>query len=300
MDHKKTLPRGTSPRARLGEVTGVSEGMRAAPAPALRSYLGPYEGYRLSGFGPGVHLGTPAPELTVVLSLDAPVSISTTSHPAQPAGAWNALASGLATTAVTIEHDGNQHGIQLALTPAGSRALLGVPAAALGAWIVDLDDVLGSDATELADRIAAQPQWPARFAILDEVLLRRCGESAVDANLTRAWHLLTGTEVRRVADVARDIGWSRRHLVTRFTAEFGIGPKDTMRVARFDRSKRLQRRRPDLTLADVATRCGFYDQAHLAREWRSIAGVPPSRWRADEMFPLVQDDDLADGALSRA
>ncbi|MGW0044619.1 helix-turn-helix domain-containing protein [Rhodococcus sp. NPDC003348] len=281
-------------------MTGVSQGMRAAPAAPLRPYLGPYEGYRLSGFEAGVHLGTPAPELTVVLSLDAPVTIAATSHPAQPAGAWDALASGLATTAVAIEHDGNQHGVQLALTPAGSRALLGVPAAALGAWIVDLDDVLGSDATELADRIAAESEWPARFAILDDVLLRRCGDSGVDDNLARAWHLLTGTTARRVADVARDIGWSRRHLVTRFTAEFGIGPKDAMRVARFDRSKRLQRRLPGLSLADVAARCGFYDQAHLAREWRSLAGVPPSRWRAEELFPLVQDECPAGEAPSRA
>lgn len=274
--------------------------MRAAPAAPLRPLLGPYEGYRLSGFDSGVHLGTPAPELTVVIALDAPVAISTTSHPQQPAGAWDTLASGLSTRAVTIEHDGNQHGIQLALTPAGSRALLGMPAAALGAWIVDLGDVLGSDAGELADRIAAEPRWPARFAILDEILLRRCLDAAVDERLARAWRLLTGPGAPRVHDVARDIGWSRRHLITRFTAEFGIGPKDAMRVARFDRSKRLQLRRPGLTLADVAASCGFYDQAHLAREWRSLAGVPPSRWRAAELFPLVQDDVPADGAPSRA
>lgn len=288
--------------ASLGEVTGVSEGMRAAPATPLRSYLGPYEGYRLVGYGPGVHLGTPAPEVTVVLSLDAPVVITTTSHPDQPEGAWDALASGLATTAVTIAHDGNQHGVQLALTPAGSRALLGVPSAALGAWIVDLGDVLGSDTTELVDRIAAEPLWPRRFAILDEILLRRVsgGESSIDPHLQRAWHLLTGPGAPRVTDVARDVGWSRRHLITRFTAEYGIGPKDAMRVARFDRSKRLQRRSPDMTLAAVAAHCGFADQSHLAREWRSLAGVPPSTWRADEQFPLVQDAEDAQRASSRA
>ncbi|EME21383.1 helix-turn-helix domain-containing protein [Rhodococcus triatomae] len=281
-------------------MTGVSQGARALPAPPLRSFLGPYAGYRLSGYPPGVHLGMPAPELTVVVSLDSPLAVTATAHPEQPAGAWGALASGLATSAVTIAHDGTQHGVQLALTPAGSRALLGAPAGALGAWIVDLRDVLGPDARELTERIAAEPGWPGRFAILDEVLLRRAVDDAVDRNLARAWQRLTSPGAPRVADVAREIGWSRRHLVGRFTAEFGVGPKDAMRVARFHRSKGLQQLCPSMTLADVAARCGFYDQAHLAREWRALAGVPPSRWRADEQFPLVQDDARFDGASSGA
>jgi AraC-like DNA-binding protein len=277
---------------------GVSDGARALPAPPLRPFLGPYAGYRLSGYPPGVHLGMPAPELTVVVSLDEPLAVTATAHPEQPAGAWGALASGLATSAVSIAHDGNQHGVQLALTPAGSRALLGVPAGAIGAWIVDLRDVLGPDARELAERIATEPGWPERFAILDEVLVRRAVDDTLDSNLARAWRRLTAPDAPRGADVAREIGWSRRYLVTRFTAEFGIGPKDAMRVARFDRSRQLQRLRPSATLADVAARCGFYDQAHLAREWRALAGVPPSRWRAEERFPLVQDDEPHERAVS--
>jgi AraC-like DNA-binding protein len=41
------------------------------------------------------------------------------------------------------------------------------------------------------------------------------------------------------------------------------------------------------TLATLATECGFYDQAHLAREFRALAGCPPSQWLAEE-FRFVQ------------
>ena len=37
----------------------------------------------------------------------------------------------------------------------------------------------------------------------------------------------------------------------------------------------------------LAAECGFYDQAHLAREFRALAGCPPSQWLAEE-FRFVQ------------
>ena len=35
-------------------------------------------------------------------------------------------------------------------------------------------------------------------------------------------------------------------------------------------------------LAGLAADCGYYDQAHLAREFRELAGCPPSAWLAEE------------------
>lgn len=260
-----------------------------------------YEGYRLRGFPPGVHLGLPSTDLTVVLALDEPVDIVRAAAPGQGPGRFTALASGLATVPVAIAHSGYQHGIQLSLTPRGARALLGVPTAAIGAWIVDLADVLGADAHELLDRIAATPSWSGRFAILDRVLLRRLGRAAdrgVEAPLARAWCALVADRARPVGEVADDLGWSRRYLTARFTAEYGVGPKEVARLARFTRSRLLVGAYPARRLADVAARCGYYDQAHLAREWRELAGVPPSRWREREVFPIVQDDDLLRGEHS--
>ncbi len=38
-----------------------------------------------------------------------------------------------------------------------------------------------------------------------------------------------------------------------------------------------------VVLADLATECGYYDQAHLAREFRDLAGCPPSALLAEEL-----------------
>jgi AraC-like DNA-binding protein len=45
----------------------------------------------------------------------------------------------------------------------------------------------------------------------------------------------------------------------------------------------------------VAAVCGFYDQAHLNREWRELAGCSPTTWLAEEL-PSVQDGAVEVGA----
>lgn len=70
-----------------------------------------------------------------------------------------------------------------------------------------------------------------------------------------------------------------RQLRRRFVAAVGYGPKTFERIARFQRFLRLARspagRR--LGLAQLAARAGHADQAHLGREYRRLAGLPPRR-----------------------
>ncbi|BEK98608.1 AraC family transcriptional regulator [Nocardia seriolae] len=278
----------------MERVAGVSEGASGVPDPRLRAFVLGYEGYLLRGFAPGTHVGMPGSTLTVIVTIGEPIDIAVSSQPGQLGGRWDMLASGLTTHPAVIVHNGFQHGVQLNLTPGGCRALFGMPAAALGSWIVDLSDVLGPCALELRERLSPLSSWPQRFAVLDEILLRRVRPVPWDDGLARAWTLLSGPDPAvRVAAVADEIGWSRRHLGNRFSAEFGITPKDAVRVARFERSHRLLRDPVLPPLAEVAAISGYYDQAHMAREWRELAGMPPSVWREREEFPFVQDREVA-------
>jgi transcriptional regulator GlxA family with amidase domain len=108
----------------------------------------------------------------------------------------------------------------------------------------------------------------------------------------QAWRLIRrGGGRTPVAGVASDVGWSTRHLEQRFRGEFGITPKAAVRITRFERSVDAARD-PRRRLADVAAECGYADQAHLAREWRDLAGRPPSRWRVEDDLAFVQDEPM--------
>ncbi|MFF4649664.1 helix-turn-helix domain-containing protein [Streptomyces sp. NPDC001380] len=291
----------------LREAAGepVADTAAGLPCAALRPLVHRYVGYRYRGFPPGVHLGLPSPHLTVVVSLGAPVRVAL--RPDGEPRLHASLAGGLHVRPVLLPHDGEQYGVQLELTPYGARALFGAPAAELAASVVDLPELLGGAAALLPERLAREPDWAGRFALLDALLARRADPAAAPRpELAHAWRRLTrpggpgtagdgppaaGGPVAGgpVAGVARELGWSRRHLSGRFTAEFGLSPTAAVRVARFHRSRRLLQRPGPRTLAAVAAACGYFDQAHMAREWRGLAGMPASAWLAAGEPPVPGD-----------
>jgi AraC-like DNA-binding protein len=272
----------------------VNEYAQARPSPALRPYVAFYSGYRQRGLPAGTHRGLPSPYLTLILTIDEPLVIAAHPDRRQAPGRYATLIGGLHLSPVLIAMDGAQSGVQVAVNPLGCGALFGPPAAEFANVDTDFAAVAGDTVVaELRERLQLAGSWPARFAALDEVLCRRIRERAVHPGVAHVFGRLleTGGDVA-MADLAGEVGWSARHLTDRFRAEVGLRPKEAARVVRFDRARR--RLRPGARLADIAADTGYFDQAHLAREFHSLAGCSPSRWLADE-FDFVQADvQLAD------
>jgi AraC-like DNA-binding protein len=288
----------------------VDEHHRYRPGEPLRRYVAWYTGYRQRGVAPATHRGLPSPYLTMIFTLDEPLSIEVHPDPGQPPGEFGTLLGGLHSTPALIRHDGAQSGIQLALKPPGVRALLGLPAGELAELDVPAEAVLGGVGAELRERVRGACGWPERFAVLDEILLRQvltAKDEAVAPEVLWSWRqLLQAGGAVRVADLAAGTGWSGRHLASRFRAEIGLTPKAAARVVRFDRARRRlvehagaganqngANQNGGYQLADLAAETGYFDQAHLAREFRALAGVPPSQWLAEE-FRNVQAGTWAD------
>ncbi|MEV6977030.1 helix-turn-helix domain-containing protein [Kitasatospora sp. NPDC093806] len=298
----------TAAGAAAATLDPVDEAVRVRPATALRPYVAWYSGYRQRGLPPALHRGLPSPYLTFILTLDEPLTMAGHPDPAQPPGRYGTLLGGLHTAPALISHDGRQSGIQLAVHPLAARALFGLPAGELAGLDVPAEAVLGAVAARLQEAVQEARDWPERFAALDGALLRLARPSgAVPPEVVQAWRLLRRSGgALPVAALARETGWSERYLQDRFRRETGLAPKAAARVIRFDRARRLLAvPGPPLRLAELAARCGYFDQAHLAREFRALAGCAPSRWLAEEgpqavKFRNVQGEGAEPAAEWRA
>jgi AraC-like DNA-binding protein len=262
------------------------------PAACLRPFIARYGGFRISGHSFGATRGLPSRHVTVMLGLGEPFRIA-------GIGSFTSFVAGLHACANVVEGAnalatrGDIAGIHLVLKPLGTRMLLGAPAGILAARVLHLEDVLGAGVhAELQSRLRAASTWSDRFDILDEVLARRLSAPDPMGELHWAWRRITAQCGRTcIQDLAREIGWSRRHLSERFRVEIGVAPKTLARIARFEQACALLKRAP-AKIADIAAAAGYHDQSHMTREWRALGGCTPKTWIKEEL-PFVQDYELA-------
>ncbi len=269
----------------------VTEWVTRSPAPALRPFIREYCGYRLEGHPAGVHRGLPSRHMTFIVSIGPPVDVIRQTDPGQAPSRYGCVLSGLQASSALIAHDGNQEGVEIELTPLGSRALLGAPARALWNQTLEWADVVGGAGHELWERLQVAPSWAERFAACDDVLLRVGREEQVVPELAESWRMVVGSGGQvTVRDLAVETGWSRQHLTRRFRDEFGLAPKLAARVVRFERAQRLLRAAPPhISIAQVAAGCGYYDHAHLDRDFAELAGCSPSELLTEDL-PSFQDE----------
>ncbi|MBA3898201.1 MAG: AraC family transcriptional regulator, partial [Sphingomonadaceae bacterium] len=111
-------------------------------------------------------------------------------------------------------------------------------------------------------------------------LTRRLAEATpVGAAQAHAVGLLTHRADLDIAAVAREIGWSRKHLAARVRNAVGVGPRSYRRLLRFSRLiQKLDTTKPDW--AGLAADIGYADQSHLIREFREFAGMTPGDYLA--------------------
>jgi transcriptional regulator GlxA family with amidase domain len=73
---------------------------------------------------------------------------------------------------------------------------------------------------------------------------------------------------------------SSRHLNDLFQREIGLSTKGMARILRFDRATAALSEATASDLCAIAIECGYYDQAHLNRDFREMAGLTPTEYLA--------------------
>jgi len=269
----------------------ISESALGLPAPQLRPFITRYAGFHHSGLPPGVHIGHPSTEIDLIISLGPRFDVLRMPNSTQRPSSFTALVSGLQDMPALVRQGTDVFGIHVFIKPLGVRALLGVESTAIASLVVELSDIWGRAGNDLIERLVAADTWPQRFRILDGAFLSMFTPASIAPDIAWAWsRLLRAHGTVPVHVLADEIGYSRRQFGERFRRAVGVAPKVAARIFRFERACRLMRELR-LPLAGVAVECGFYDQAHLTRDWQALAGCSPKEWIAREL-PFLQDYEL--------
>jgi len=180
---------------------------------------------------------------------------------------------------VTIRGRGWVHGVKF--RPGGLAALTGVHAGDLRNRTVPASEVLPERAVAALRTLTPDVPLDDCREVVDGALagLGATPDSDYDALLDVVATMLADRSMVRVAQVEAVSGLGTRSLQRLFARYVGVSPKWVLARYRMHDVVTALDEGYDGSLADLAARHGWFDQAHFTREFTTLVGVPPGEYR---------------------
>ena len=120
------------------------------------------------------------------------------------------------------------------------------------------------------------------FSVLTAWLQRHLvPENAAHMAIVACERLRTDPGLLRVGQLSEAMDCSERVLQRLFRRHVGAAPKALIRRHRLQEAAVRMERGETQSLAELALRLGYADQAHFARDWKAAVAISASRFRRD-------------------
>ncbi|HKU59671.1 MAG TPA: helix-turn-helix domain-containing protein [Gemmatimonadales bacterium] len=229
-----------------------------------------------TGDGPdasGTQTIVPDGRAEIVLHLGEPFAELDQAGRARPQ--QRALVAGQLTAPFRLRSCAGADVVGIRLRTGGAQRLLALPQSELTGRVVPLADVMRGVEARLLDAVRGEFDLGRRAAMLGAALARTL-DLRPDGPIEAAVARLETDRSCTVGDLARSVGLTPRSLQRRFQSEVGMDPTLFRRILRFRAAFGQLERLPPGRWSRVASRAGYFDQAHLIRDFRRFAGASPS------------------------
>lgn len=186
--------------------------------------------------------------------------------------------AGLQNAALGNRPLGETHVCGVSFRTGGAYPFLGVPQSELTDRVVDLDDLWGRAARDLRQQIGDAATPAARLDALERGLVGRLSAGTEAERIHLVLDYLRRTAPPSVRELADHVGLSHKHLIAVCKKIAGATPKRLARIHRFRRVLDGAGTPAATDWAALSLDCGYCDQAHLAREFRDLAGMTPTQY----------------------
>ena len=142
---------------------------------------------------------------------------------------------------------------------------------------IALSELCPGAADRLLNEVCSAPSEHVQFLVVEQYLMRKLANAAPIHPAVRygVEQLSREGGIRSVRKIQLDTGLSHTRFIHLFREHVGLTPKLFCRVRRFSALlDQITQGRP-VNWAELAAECGYFDQAHLIRDFRAFAGITP-------------------------
>ena len=191
--------------------------------------------------------------------------------------------AGVHTAKFSRRLEGRSHAFGVKFTPGGFRSFLNAPVSSLADRTVPVREIFGSEVDAL-DAIVTTSDDNEEISIAAANDFFSANVPPADASATLAAELvnriLAEPDIKTVDDLSARARLGKRSLQRLFSEYVGVSPKWVIRRYRLHELLERVHSGAEPDYAQLALELGYYDQAHLINDFRSIVGYSPGLYQA--------------------
>jgi AraC-like DNA-binding protein len=157
--------------------------------------------------------------------------------------------------------------------------------------VSDLGDIIGNPVKILHAQLLETKEIAKRIELIELFLLKRLiSNERKSFKIDKVAHILTSikkdpTETH-LTNIASNHNITPRYLHQLVYQHTGLSPKSFNKINRFQLSLKLMAKN-NQPFTTIAYNCGYFDQSHFIRDFKSFTGVTPSAY-LDNISPVNQ------------
>jgi len=161
----------------------------------------------------------------------------------------------------------------------GFHRIFGLPAREITDELLEGDAVLGSRMGQLQEQFQAAGSYQELKELADSFFLDALfkNQTAGDLRIDKVLHHISDAKAPiDIEWLAEQANMSLRSFEQKFTEQVGLTPKLYSRILRFNHALALKIAMPEKKWTTIAHTCGYYDQMHFIKDFKTFAGSTPN------------------------
>src|SRR5688572_6168089 len=182
--------------------------------------------------------------------------------------------SGLQKQAILYKNNTDSSIISIRFTTGGFFCLTKIPITAIEHVGVEAEALLGSSFSHLYQRIINASDSSEMFSLIENYFLQYRMDHNTEHEIVR----FIDQNIDKPIDwLIHKSGYSQKHVIHLLKKHTGFSPKYLQRLYRFQLVvKEVQNQKNKVDWFSVVHRYGYYDQAHLIKDFSHFSGISPT------------------------
>ena len=190
---------------------------------------------------------------------------------------------GISTEFTELTSTGNVDMIVVVFQPFGARAFFPLPMSEFFNNCISVNDIGDISLKELANQIQDVQESKLSIELIEKYFIKQL-HSFDHYNYKRVVAAIEAVNSQPQIDVvtlSNTACLSYKQFTRIFTEYVGAKPKEFTRIIRFQRALYILQTNPQISLTQLAFECGYYDQPHLIKEFKTFSGCTPTEFMAN-------------------